>query len=327
MEPTNNKPRMMLSTDILARANATFVLYPRLGALYRDIEQCWATSQWASEPHCMALEGLTGAGKTTLVKRFARAYPRRKTEDGTEIEVLYVQTPCPVSEKAMASIMLSKLGDPAAHIGTQYALDYRLINLLIACKTRLVILDDIHNLLQADTGRRLDRVSNWLKVLIKESGVPFLIVGISGKVEPLLLTNPELSRLFAARETLYPFDFDPNRPEVIAEFARFIGRIEKMISMKVDTPLQRIDLLYRLHYATLGIVANVMNLLRYAQILAAQRGASAIELQDLANAFDKRLARHVGRRVNAFAQETASGKYPSLEYLDSRKNEDSGLDS
>ena len=93
------------------------------------------------------------------------------------------------------------------------SLNSRLIKLLKACQVELVILDDFHHLIDTETDRVLAKVSDWLKVLIKETGIPFLVVGMEGKVERILRANAQLSRLFAARETLLPFAWQPEATE------------------------------------------------------------------------------------------------------------------
>jgi len=299
-------------TSILTRAHSAFINYPRIQALSKDIELCQRTSQIAGEPHCIALEGPTGAGKTTMLQRYTEAYPPRDGAGGTDVPVLYVQTPSPITVKGMVSTMLEELGDPAAHRGTQAQLDSRLVYLLSACSVELVILDDFHNLTYVEKPWLMASVSNWLKAMIKKSGVPFLVVGIEGKVEPILQTNPELSRLFAVRETLYPFAWSTRNEGTIKEFATFIGHAERAAGMPLTEALPRVDLLHRLHYATDGVVANIMNLLRYAQVLAIQRGAEAIELDDLAAAFQKRLSQHVSSRVNPFI-ENEDGVLPTTQ--------------
>jgi hypothetical protein len=164
----------------------------------------------------------------------------------------------------------------------------------------LVILDDFHHLIDRETNRVLEQVSDWLKVLIKETGIPFLVVGIDGKVERILEANAQLSRLFAVRQTLAPFRCDPTDAASVEEFARFVQYAEQAIAIPLPPTLPRLELLHRLHYATLGVVGNLMNLLRYAAWLTRQQQQAAITLPILAAAFDKRLAKHVKQPANPF---------------------------
>jgi energy-coupling factor transporter ATP-binding protein EcfA2 len=284
----------------IARAYGAFISYPRLDALHREISRCQQLSRLANEPQCMALEGATGTGKTTLIRHYAAAFPRTESATGSRIPVLYVETPSPIRPKWAASAMLECLGDPAADRGTFDAMNARLVKLLGACAVELVILDDFHHVIDRETNRILALVSDWLKVLIKNSGVPFLVVGIDGQVERILRANDQLSRLFAARETLAPFTWDTADADSVAQFGRFVLLAERAIGLPLTTALGRAARLGLIYDATGGVVANAMNLLRYAQLLALERGGSAVEMDDLRLAFEKRLAKHLAPRPNPF---------------------------
>jgi hypothetical protein len=293
----NDIPRSISS---LEQAHSVFIYYPRLKELHEEICRCQRLSRIAGEPQCMALEGITGAGKTTLIRRYASEFPRLETHYGAMVPVFYMETPSPATVKTMASVMLEQLGDPAAHIGTVGSLNSRLIKLLVACHVELVILDDFHHLIDTETDRILAKVSDWLKVLIKETGIPFLVVGIDGKVDRILRANAQLSRLFAARETLAPFQWKPEEQKTIQSFNIFLSTIEKGIGKPLTQTVPRTELLFRIFYSTDGIVGNVMNLLRYAVMLADENGQALLELQFLAQAFEKRMAKHLRGKVNPF---------------------------
>jgi hypothetical protein len=291
----NNETR-----SLLAQANTALIRYPRFKALHNDIRECQEMSRLANEPQCMCLEGVTGAGKSTLVQDYVALFPRVEQTGGTRIPIFYAETPSPVTVKGMAATLLYRLGDPAANHGTLWAMNYRLIRLMVDCQVELVILDDFHHLIDKETNRILEQVSDWLKVLIKETGIPFMVVGIEGKVERILETNSQLSRLFAVRQTLEPFRCDPSDENSLREFSRFVQYTEQVIGMPLPVALSRLELLYRLHYATEGVVGNLMNLLRYAAWLARQKNQAAITLPILATAFDKRLAKHIKKNANPF---------------------------
>ncbi len=283
-----------------AQAKTALIRYPRFKALHHDIHECQEMSRLSNEPQCMSLEGVTGAGKSTLARDYVALFPRTEQADGSHIPIFYVETPSPVTVKGMAVTMLARLGDPAAHYGTLWSLNFRLIRLMVACQVELVILDDFHHLIDQATNRILEQVSDWLKVLIKETGIPFLVVGVEGKVERILEANAQLSRLFAVRQTLQPFRCDPTDATSIQEFERFTSYAEQIIATPLAATLPRLELLHRLHYATDGVVGNLMNLLRYSAWLAKQQSQETISLPLLAAAFEKRLSRHVKGKTNPF---------------------------
>ena len=284
------------------QAHVALIRYPRFNELHQEIQMCQEISTMAGEPQCMSLEGVTGAGKSTLARLYAEAFPRYYTPDGAKIPVFYMETPSPVTVKGMAARMLAELGDPAAHSGPLWSMNDRLIHYIgQVCQVQLVILDDFHHLIDKETNRILEKVSDWLKVLIKETNVPFLVVGIEGKVEQILTANDQLSRLFAAREQLEPFSWDGADKKSLQEFAAFIKYGEKGMGLPLSDEVPRQELLYRLHYATAGVVGNVMNLLRFATFLAQRQGAQQLTLAILTQAFAKRLQKHMAKRLNPFA--------------------------
>jgi hypothetical protein len=198
--------------------------------------------------------------------------------------------------------MLKKMGDPAADKGTLTSMNSRLIGLIVDCGVELVILDDFHHLIDSETNRILSSVSDWLKVLIKETNIPYMVIGVENTIEMILDTNKQLSRLFASRLDLEPFKWDPANQATIQEFDRFIHYVEQA-RLPLDKSLSRLELLYRIHYATNGVMSNMMNLLNLAAVFASDRGREKISPDQLALAFDKRLAEHVENKINPFTQD------------------------
>jgi len=284
-----------LATPV-GRANAVLIRYPRFNQLLKNIQLCRDMSKTAGEPQCIILEGCPGAGKSTLVKSYAAACSRHETPSGTKVPVFYVETPSPATVKGMAARLLQALGDPAASYGTLWSMNARLVHFIQTCEVQMIILDDFHHLIDTETNRVLGKVSDWLKVLIKEAQIPFLVVGVEGTARRILDANAQLSRLFAIRETLHPFRWDSGQPETIQEFMMFVTFAEQLIGVQLTTDLPREELLYRMYYATEGVVGNVMNLLRYAVALAPQQEAETLTLEVLTAAFNMRLAEHVHKR-------------------------------
>jgi hypothetical protein len=306
------KPNATRSVSFVERAQAALIVYPRFRELHREIQLCQRMSKLAGEPQCMSLEGRTGTGKSTLVRTYADSFHRTETKEGTRIPVLYLEVPSPVGIKDLASVALKRMGDPAYERGTRASMTMRLIGLIKDCGVELVILDDFHHLIDSETNHILTEVSEWLKYLIKETGVPFLVVGIEGKVELILQANAQLSRLFAARETLQPFRWETANPQTIQEFAHFVDYVEKAVEKPLSSEVRRTEMLYRIHYATDGVVGNVMNLIRFAAMLCEMRGKSAIGLAILSLAFQQRLAKHLSHKCDPFSESVTVRFTPSV---------------
>jgi energy-coupling factor transporter ATP-binding protein EcfA2 len=271
------------------------IYHPRFQELHTRITDCLDATADYGEPECLCLMGATGVGKTTLVRSYAAAFPRYETEMGTRSPVLYLETPHPITVKGMTSALLDALGDPLAFKGTQPEMNARLQSFLADCGVRLVILDDFHHLIDKQTNRILRDVSEWLKVLIKNSGIVYLVVGIEGEVERILNANRQLSRLFV-REYLLPFRWTPEEPDSITDFARLVSYIQTVLDVRLTEAEPQPVLLFRIHVATGGVMSNIMNLFRQARRLQQRQGQEGqpLSLGVLAEAYRLRLQPHVG---------------------------------
>ena len=281
-------------------ANKAFIRYARFMDIHTKIQRCQKISKISLEPQCLSLEGEAGAGKSTLGKDYASAFPRYFTPEGTVIPVFYAEIPSPTTVKATASALLSQLGDPGEGAGEVWTLNRRLVNLIKDCKVELVILDEFSNLIDRKTDHVLFTVSEWLKMLIKQTGVPYMVMGIKGKVERVLDTNQQLSRLFAYRETLEPFDWDIKNENSLDDYFRFVSTAEKAVGLPIAPNVPKTELYYRIHYATNGLVGNIMNLLRYASLYANEKNKSTVELVDLDFTFEQHLRKRLKAKENPF---------------------------
>lgn len=277
------------------QTDGRIIYHPRFQELHTRITDCLEATAEYDEPECLCLMGTTGVGKTTLVRSYVAAFPRRETEWGTRSPVLYLETPHPITVKGMTSALLDALGDPLAFKGTQPQMNARLQNFLADCDVRLVILDDFHHLIDKQTNRILRDVSEWLKVLIKNTGIVYLVVGIEGEVERILNANKQLSRLFV-REYLLPFRWQPDEPESITDFARLISYVQAVLEVKLTTAEPWPVLLFRIHLATGGVMSNIMNLFRQAVRIQQRQGlvGQPLSLDILTEAYSQRLQPHVG---------------------------------
>jgi energy-coupling factor transporter ATP-binding protein EcfA2 len=281
------------------------VQHPRFQELHDKIAECLEATAEDGEPQCLCLVGETGVGKTTLVRNYETAYPRFETRLGTQVPVLYLETPHPITVKGMTSAMLHALGDPRAFKGTQPEMNARLQGFLADCGTRLVILDDFHHLIDKQTNYILRDVSEWLKVLIKNTGIVYIVVGIEGETERILKANPQLSRLFV-REQLLPFSWQVENPDTVVKFSQLISYVQATleITLAEEEPLP--VLLFRVHQATDGVMSHIMNLFRQARRVQRRNGQEGqpVSLAALATAYEERLQAHVGRE-NPFRHQAA----------------------
>jgi len=155
-----------------------------------------------------------------------------------------------------------------------------------------------------DSRRVLENASNWLKTLIKETGVACVLVGLQGEAEEVVGLNPQLARLFGAPHVLLPFTWDERRPELRREFAAFLALVEAALPLAEKPDLAGTGMARRLHGASGGVMAHLMELIRGATYLALAEGQATLNQEVLGRAFEQRLASVRRGTVNPFRVES-----------------------
>jgi hypothetical protein len=255
-------------------------------------------------PPCLAILGETGAGKTTLVQEWlARHHPTRcETPQGCRIPYLYVSVPAKASIKGTAAAFLSTLGDPNPGQGTQWNMVTRLHTLLKSCQVRMIFVDEFQHILHRDTQRVLNAVADFLKDIINQSNIPMILIGQKGEAEPILQTNPQLSRRVGTPRYMNPFQWDRSRPKTITEFRTIMESID--LELPLDpSGLGKEEMAYRFYYATDGYLGWIMHLIRHAAHLAITERCSTLNRVLLQQAYDACIAGTVmgEKKMNPFS--------------------------
>jgi energy-coupling factor transporter ATP-binding protein EcfA2 len=274
----------------LARLERIRITYPRWQRIVEEIGRCHEMSGLTAEPQCLLLVGPTGAGKSTLVASYAQQYPPLVRETGIGRPVVRATIPAPATIKTMATTLLAALGDPRAAQGTIGSMTYRLTNLFRDCGVELLILDEVQHFHDRDSQKVLENASNWLKTLIKETGVACVLVGLQGEAEEVVRRNRQLARLFGDPQVLLPFAWNEAQPETVQEFRTFLSLLDGMLPLSVPSNLAAHETARCLHVASEGIVAYLMELVRRATYLAVVHGSECLDTGLLATAFEQRLA-------------------------------------
>ncbi len=309
MDNSQKSLKEMTISSRLYIANNVYVLYPRFKEILDSIDDCHHLSNLKDEPECLFLQGETGAGKTTILKSYSQNYPRYQTPDGTIVPILEVTIPSPATVKSVVTKLLWELGDPAYDKGTTSNQTIRLIGLMKDCGVSLVFLDEFQHFIDRDSAKVLKTVSDWLKNLILDTKVPVVLIGLP-EAETVFQFNSQLSRRFANRHNLNPFSWkDSGR-----EFRTFLHAVESQLPLMEESNLACEEMALRFYYASDGIVAYVMKLIRYGTHLVLKRGQEKLDLNVLASAFEKYVKADKPHKKNPFIES---------DFLDEVKNHSS----
>jgi hypothetical protein len=278
-------------------AEAALITYPRFNKLYIDILDCQELTRASGDPHCIAIEGELGVGKSTLIKSFVQCSLEEVLGSRYKPSAVYVATPEARHPAAIASAILEQLGDPFPDRGRVWSQKRRIKNYVRDLNVQTACFDDFQHLWDKKRDIPLYEESEYFKTLIKETGKTFVVTGLTGQISRILDANDQLGSLFAVRETLEPFKWDE---ENAAEFAMFVRLAEDKIGCPIDVPLAREAILAKIYDATEGVARSIFMLLRGSALIAHRAGHEAIHLSDLAEGYEKRLAKRFKDKKNPF---------------------------
>jgi Cdc6-like AAA superfamily ATPase len=290
-----------------------FIEYPRLQKLLDVISHCHQYSKIAAEPWCSLITGWAGAGKTKLYEYYMKRFPRKITEEGTTVTVLSARIPERPSVPKLVTVLLEKLGDPAAGKGNSTIQTLRLYHLLKDCGVELIILDEFQHFVDWDSLKILKSVSDWLKNLIDETKVPVILIGMPYSDIVLgAVGNSQLKRRFSLRQRLDFFGWDTDEEK--DDFRRFLKILDDQLPLKESSHFSDTNMAFRFYCATNGVVAYVMKIARRSAVLAIEQEREQVNLDMLARAYDELMAIEFPERKNPFSHDIALLNIEPFEY-------------
>lgn len=265
------------ATEKIVIANQVYASYPLFDLVLADIDRCHYSPKikGKDDPDCLLLVGNTGSGKTTILETYLESYPRRDTDDGSIVPVMYTLIPPPASVKGLVTKMLEKLGDPLYEKGSTIVQTIRLHRLLNECKVELIILDEFHHFIDSDSNKVLITLCDWLKSLIVNTKIPVVLFGMPISENILKVDNWQLSRRFNYRHNLVPF---PRDEAGLNLFRGFLSEIEGQLPLLGKSNLADKSLSERIYYATDGTIGHVMTLIRKGATFAIENNFDRIDL-------------------------------------------------
>ncbi|MBV8660438.1 MAG: TniB family NTP-binding protein [Burkholderiales bacterium] len=219
----------------------------------------------SDQPRMLRLVGVSGVGKSVLLKEYARLRPPQELEDGWRIPVLYTSLPAHPTEKTLLAGMLRALGDPEPTYGTATQQRLRLLKGLAATGTQLLIVDEVqHFVKQMYKSTRIADAADTFKTLTNEYRGGLVLSGApSSRI--LFQLNSQLRSRMPCEIRLRPFrwDDDTSRSMFLAVLKR-----QFPLGFENDDYLLTADAAHRVWYATDGVLRAMSQFVRALQDLA-----------------------------------------------------------
>ncbi len=315
--------RRVSTEDRTTYARQLIVLHPRFREAVNLLNRCHQGSQLGGEPTCGAILGASGIGKTSVVDHYCRLHPPQETETATRQPVLKVTLQPDARPKGIAADLLLALGDPAWSSGTVQTLTNRAVCLLRQCGVELIVMDEFHHLFDADRAKVMTKASQWLKVLIVNTGIPVVVCGMPEA--EYVLSAEHTERRFKERLSLHCFTW--RTPQGRREFTGMLKKLDETLPLAKTSGLAERETAGRLYLACRGVPDYLMTLLRGAVTEAVERGSECLELEDLARVFEQKLAqqRVLAEQANPFIGKLDQGALDRVQAADQTRAAGVGL--
>jgi hypothetical protein len=295
-----------------------YVRYPRSEAIMDRIDHVRVEAKNAldAENNLLVTGGL-GAGKTRLITKYEKRFPRyelsKQTSAGpvkvTIVPVLTASIPAKATDKTLLTELLHRLGDPDPKAGNTTSQTHRLCDLCEECMVEIILLDECQHFIDTDSEKVLMKVANCLKDILLKAKKPICLFGMPNSAR-ILDENGQLNRRFTRRMTLNPLEWNSNEEEE-CELKEFLKWADEALPFEQSSHLSEHSMAYRFFVATGGVVEKIMKLVRTAASFAIDQGKSHIEMVDISDAYYDQLADAASESDNPFFVQPAASRKSS----------------
>jgi len=248
-------------------------------AAYQAIDSVFRAAD-TEHQKALRLVGVSGVGKSDLLKRYAAQHPRAEHEDGTKVAVLHVSIPSHPSEKSLYVELLTALGDPRPAYGTATQMRDRLRAGLRSAGTKLILVDEVQHFVEhMRKTTRISDCADTFKALVNDySGAVVMAGARSSRI--LFDNNSQLRSRMPLEIELRPFRWDE---QASREMFCAVVKHQLPLGFANDSFLLMPETLHRLWYATDGVMRPLSFL--FVRLCSYADASSKITFDLLSKAF------------------------------------------
>jgi Bacterial TniB protein len=145
---------------------------------------------------CLLIHGDSGMGKTKIVERFRRDFPDEFDNEAGRVQrpVIVMEMPPGPGEQRFYGQLLTVVNAPHHGYERLDVLEQIALRLLRAIQPRMMIIDEVHNLL-AGSSREQRRTLNLLKFLANQLRIPLVCLGTDDALRAMQ-SDPQIASRF-----------------------------------------------------------------------------------------------------------------------------------
>ncbi len=250
----------------------------------------------AKLPGAILIYGQSGAGKSTVLRYYLGKFPRQITPRKIRIPVLRIVTPEAPTVRSFTEAILVALGDMAASKGSAAVKTQRIMHFIKECEVQVILIDEFHHFCDSNKSERR-RVTDWLKNLINECGVPVILFGLPRAISALY-SNEQLRRRFAAPFHLKEFGFQAAEEQTL--FRGVLAHLQSLVPRKSGLDISQPEVAMRFHFATNGLIDYVIKIVDELVVSSPDGESTEISFDRLQEAFRTQIWSEAPDKLNPF---------------------------
>ena len=220
----------------------------------------------------LLVTGPTNNGKSMMIEKFRRAHLPLSHPDREEIPVLVVQMPSEPSVTRFYAALLAATGAPMRPRNYRLAdLEQMVLRLLRAAGVRMLVIDELHNMLGGRGDRRREFL-NLLRFLGNELRIPLVGAG-THEAYLAIRSDDQLENRFAP--LILP------RWEADAEACALLASFATSFPLRQPSHIATIEMASYLLTRSEGTIGELASLLTEAAVAAIESGEEAISQRTL----------------------------------------------
>ena len=269
-------------TQSMDRCERILVKYPLFKTAIARIQACFDSHDATAEPDCCPLVGESGSGKTTIISYFASLHPRVDHKSGVEVPVLVAKVPgaahsqelcgnAAVSTWRSAVVSRQHSGQKHSAEGIDQALPRA-----PTCTRRIPAFRG------CPPGNIVTDVADWLKEQVEEARLAIVVSGLQRSLE-VLRQNEQLRRRFGSTLRVGAFRWDIKEDRTT--YRAFLRAVQDQLPEYEMPNLADLDLAFRMHYASYGLIGYTMKIIRGAARIASSHPRRQITIRTFSQSY------------------------------------------
>jgi len=265
----------------------TIIRHNQYNKAMKLLEEHFQRTELFGVPNGIAICGISGSGKTSLIEKFRENHQPTVLEEKTIHPVIFVEISGHPDIKQLYLEIIYRLGNKPPYRPTERDLRHQAVTLLKEAETRLIVADEVQHFVERYPQKNHAMIADCFKSLMSQTNVSIAFLGLPS-LGKLLQANTQLRRRFSESIELKPWDIRDESEQL--EFCDVL----KTLFQHAESGLQEGDfdndeVIASIYFATNGCIAYMVKIVAEAIRLSMIERKRSITREYLERAFKSKI--------------------------------------